>query len=89
MYDCYLKLLLLKITIFLTEIFGDIFAFEFHSFSKTYSMAGFRLGFVVGNKKVIEGLLKVKTNIDSGVYQDIQEAGVVALEQCWNDCNGF
>ncbi len=67
----------------------DIPAVEFHSFSKTFSMAGFRLGFAVGHKKVIEGLLKVKTNIDSGVYQAIQEAGIVALEQCWKDCDSF
>lgn len=67
----------------------DIPAVEFHSFSKTFNMCGYRLGFVVGNKKVIEGLAKVKTNIDSGVYNPIQEAGVVALEECWKDCDGF
>ncbi len=62
---------------------------EFHSFSKTFNMAGFRIGFVVGNKKVIEGLAKIKTNIDSGVYQAIQEAGIVALEDCWKDCDNM
>jgi LL-diaminopimelate aminotransferase len=64
-------------------------AVEFHSFSKTFNMAGFRLGFVVGHKKIIEGLAKVKTTIDSGVYQPIQEAGIVALEQCWKDCDNY
>lgn len=67
----------------------DIPAVEFHSFSKTFNMAGFRLGFVVGNKKVIEGLAKIKTTIDSGVYQPIQEAAIAALENCWKDCDEF
>jgi LL-diaminopimelate aminotransferase len=47
------------------------------------------MGFVVGNAKVIEGLGQVKTNIDSGAYQAIQEASIVALEQCWKDCDDF
>jgi LL-diaminopimelate aminotransferase len=67
----------------------EIAGVEFHSLSKTFSMAGFRIGFVVGNKKVIEGLAKVKTNIDSGVYNPIQEASIVALEQCWKDCDNY
>ena len=53
---------------------------EFHSLSKTFNMTGWRIGFVVGNKDVIAGLGKVKTNIDSGVFQAIQEAGITALE---------
>lgn len=52
---------------------------EFHSLSKTFNMTGWRIGFVVGNDKVIEGLGKVKTNIDSGVFQAVQEAGEKAL----------
>lgn len=52
---------------------------EFHSLSKTYNMTGWRLGFAVGNNKLIQGLLKVKTNIDSGVFQAVQEAGITAL----------
>lgn len=67
----------------------DCWGVEFHSLSKTFSMCGFRLGFVVGNKRIIEGLSKVKTNIDSGVYQAVQEAGIVALEQCWKDCDSY
>ncbi|MBK9293732.1 MAG: LL-diaminopimelate aminotransferase [Oligoflexia bacterium] len=62
---------------------------EFHSLSKTFNMAGFRVGFVVGNKKIIEALAKVKTNIDSGVYNPIQEAAIVALSQCWKECDEF
>jgi LL-diaminopimelate aminotransferase len=52
---------------------------EFHSCSKTYSMTGWRLGFVVGNREVIKGLGQVKTNVDSGVFQAVQEAGIAAL----------
>lgn len=53
---------------------------EFHSLSKTYNMTGWRLGFAVGNKDVIFGLGKIKTNLDSGVFQAIQEAGIIALD---------
>jgi len=52
---------------------------EFHSLSKTYSMTGWRIGFAVGNKEIISGLGKVKSNLDSGVFQAIQEASITAL----------
>ncbi|HMK49045.1 MAG TPA: LL-diaminopimelate aminotransferase [Thermodesulfovibrionales bacterium] len=52
---------------------------EFHSLSKTYNMTGWRIGFAVGNSEVLAGLGKIKTNLDSGVFQAIQEAGIVAL----------
>ena len=52
---------------------------EFHSCSKTYSMTGWRLGFVVGHPDVIRGLGQIKTNVDSGVFQAVQEAGIAAL----------
>ena len=52
---------------------------EIHSLSKTYNMTGWRIGFAVGNEKVIAGLGKIKSNIDSGVFQAVQEAGIVAL----------
>lgn len=52
---------------------------EFHSLSKTYNMTGWRLGFAVGNREVIAGLGKIKSNLDSGVFQAVQEAGIVAL----------
>jgi LL-diaminopimelate aminotransferase len=52
---------------------------EFHSLSKTYNMTGWRIGFAVGNREVLAGLGKVKTNLDSGVFQAIQEASIVAL----------
>lgn len=52
---------------------------EFHSLSKTYNMTGWRIGFVVGNRDVIAGLGKIKTNLDSGVFQAIQETAITAL----------
>lgn len=52
---------------------------EFHSLSKTYNMTGWRIGFAVGNKEVLAGLGKIKTNLDSGIFQAIQEAAIVAL----------
>ena len=52
---------------------------EFHSFSKTYSMTGWRLGFVVGNRKLIRTLRDLKANLDSGVFHVIQKAAITAL----------
>lgn len=52
---------------------------EFHSLSKTYSMAGWRIGFAVGNRKVLEGLLKIKSQLDSGAPQAIQYGAIEAL----------
>jgi LL-diaminopimelate aminotransferase len=53
---------------------------EFHSLSKTYNMTGWRIGFAVGNGQVLAGLGKVKTNLDSGVFQAIQEAAIAGLD---------
>ncbi|WP_458011876.1 LL-diaminopimelate aminotransferase [Candidatus Solincola sp.] len=53
---------------------------EFHSLSKTYNMTGWRLGFAVGGEEIVAALGKVKTNVDSGVFNAIQLAGVAALE---------
>jgi len=52
---------------------------EFHSLSKTYNMTGWRIGFAIGNPELVAGLGKVKTNIDSGAFQAIQEAAISAL----------
>ncbi len=52
---------------------------EFHSFSKTYNMAGWRLGFVVGNSDILKPLEKLKSYLDYGVFTAIQLAGVAAL----------
>ncbi|MEE8135655.1 MAG: LL-diaminopimelate aminotransferase [Thermodesulfobacteriota bacterium] len=53
---------------------------EFHSLSKTFNMTGWRIAFAVGNKKAIAGIGKIKTNIDSGAFQAVQYAGIVALQ---------
>lgn len=53
---------------------------EFHSLSKTFNMTGWRIGFAVGNRQVIAALGQVKSNLDSGVFQAVQEAGIAALE---------
>lgn len=55
-------------------------AIEFHSLSKTFNMTGWRIGWACGNRKAIEGLAKVKSNIDSGIFQAIQLAGIAALD---------
>lgn len=52
---------------------------EFHSLSKTYNMTGWRIGFVVGNKTVVGALGKVKSQLDSGVFEAVQDAGITAL----------
>ena len=54
-------------------------AIEYHSLSKTYNMTGWRVGFAVGNADILAGLGRIKTNLDSGVFQAIQEAGIEAL----------
>ena len=54
-------------------------AIEYHSLSKTYNMTGWRVGFAVGNAEILAGLGRIKTNLDSGVFQAIQEAGIEAL----------
>ncbi len=54
-------------------------AVEFHSLSKTYSMTGWRVGFVVGNGAAVGALGRVKTNVDSGPFQAVQEAATTAL----------
>ncbi len=52
---------------------------EFHSLSKTYHMTGWRIGMVVGNAEMIHALFQVKSNLDSGIPQAIQQAAVEAL----------
>ena len=52
---------------------------EFHSLSKTFSMTGWRLGHVAGNESAVAAIGKIKTNIDSGAFQAVQEAGIEAL----------
>lgn len=52
---------------------------EFHSVSKTYNLAGARLGFVVGNPEIIRVLAELKSNIDYGVFEPVLMAGAFAL----------
>jgi LL-diaminopimelate aminotransferase len=52
---------------------------EFHTMSKTYNMAGWRVGFVVGNRHIIQGLRTLKTNLDYGIFRVLQAAAETAL----------
>lgn len=54
---------------------------EFHSLSKTFNMTGWRIGWACGNRQMIGALAKVKSNIDSGIFQAIQAAGTAALKK--------
>lgn len=61
---------------------------EFHSLSKTYNMTGWRIGWAAGNNYAIEVLARFKSNVDSGVFQAVQYAGIEALDgpqQCVED----
>ncbi|MHB1295591.1 MAG: LL-diaminopimelate aminotransferase [Anaerolineae bacterium] len=60
-------------------------AVEFNSLSKTYNLAGWRVGMAVGNAEAINALTTIKTNIDSGIFRPIQDAAAVALtgDQSW------
>ena len=64
-------------------------AIEFHSLSKTANMTGWRVGSAAGNPDLINALMRVKSNIDSGLSQAIQEMGIEALSlsQEWLDSN--
>ncbi|MGC8740484.1 MAG: LL-diaminopimelate aminotransferase [Candidatus Sumerlaeaceae bacterium] len=53
---------------------------EFHSFSKTFHMTGWRIGFAAGNRAVVGALAEVKANVDSGVFGAVQDAAIVAME---------
>ena len=55
-------------------------AVELHSLSKTYNMAGFRVGMLVGNAELVDAVGRLKSNIDSGMFRPIQYAAITALE---------
>lgn len=55
-------------------------AVEFHSLSKSYNMTGWRVGWVSGSPVAIEALKRLKTNIDSGIFNALQRAGIAALD---------
>ena len=52
---------------------------ELYSLSKAYNMAGFRIGMLVGNAEAVEGMTRLKSNIDTGIFKPIQVAAVRAL----------
>lgn len=60
---------------------------EFFSFSKSYNMAGWRLGAALGSKEAIDNLLAIKSNIDSAHFTPVYDAGITALDtpQSWMD----
>jgi alanine-synthesizing transaminase len=58
---------------------------EFGSFSKSYNMAGWRVGYCVGNPEIIEGLGKIKGYYDYGIFSPIQIAGIMAMRDCGED----
>ncbi len=66
------------LSIFQVEGAKDV-AIEMHSLSKTFNMTGWRAGFAVGHRDLVGGLAKIKTNLDSGIFTAVQEAGVCAL----------
>ena len=55
-------------------------AIEFNSFSKIYNMTGWRIGMAVGNAELVDALMRVKSNIDSGIPQAIQEMAIEAVD---------
>ncbi len=55
---------------------------ELYSLSKSHSMAGWRVGFVVGNREMIGALAKLKSYLDYGTFQPIQSASIIALNEC-------
>ncbi len=60
-------------------------AVEIFSLSKSYNMAGWRVGFCLGNKKMIAALARIKSYLDYGVFQPIQIASIIALRDCEED----
>ncbi len=57
-------------------------AVEIFSMSKSYNMAGWRVGYCLGNAKVIAALARIKSYLDYGVFQPIQIASIIALREC-------
>jgi LL-diaminopimelate aminotransferase len=60
-------------------------AIELHSMSKSYNMTGWRIGFAVGNPEAVAALGKVKSNIDSGMFESVQLAAIEAMENGEDD----
>jgi alanine-synthesizing transaminase len=60
-------------------------AVEIFSMSKSYNMAGWRIGFCLGNRKMIAALARIKSYLDYGVFQPLQIAAIIALRECEED----
>jgi len=60
-------------------------AVEIYSMSKSFNMAGWRVGYCLGNRKMIAALARIKSYLDYGVFQPIQIASIVALRECEED----
>src|SRR5580658_2611813 len=60
-------------------------AVEIFSLSKSYNMAGWRVGFCLGNPRMIAALARIKSYLDYGVFQPIQIASIIALRECEED----
>ena len=60
-------------------------AVEFGSFSKSYNMAGWRIGYCVGNREMVQALGRIKGYYDYGIFSAVQIAGIVALRHCSED----
>src|SRR5207247_6720244 len=60
-------------------------AVEIYSMSKSFNMAGWRIGFCLGNRKMIGALARIKSYLDYGVFQPIQIASIIALRECEED----
>jgi alanine-synthesizing transaminase len=58
---------------------------EIFSLSKSYNMAGWRVGFCLGNPRMIAALARIKSYLDYGVFQPIQIASIIALRECEED----
>jgi alanine-synthesizing transaminase len=63
---------------------GEV-AVEIFSLSKSYNMAGWRVGFCLGNARMIAALARIKSYLDYGVFQPIQIASIIALRECEED----
>jgi len=57
-------------------------AVEMFSMSKSYNMAGWRMGFCLGNSRMIKALARIKSYLDYGIFQPLQIAGIIALREC-------
>ncbi|WP_199615620.1 aminotransferase class I/II-fold pyridoxal phosphate-dependent enzyme [Paenibacillus alkalitolerans] len=63
-------------------------AVEFHSLSKSFNMAGCRIGFAVGHRAAVLALRQLKANLDYGVFTAVQEAGIAALQRDMSNQGG-